>query len=111
MAKILVVDDDKNIVKLVSLLLTQKGHNVLSAVDGKEGLAIAREEKPDLLILDIMMPELDGVSVSGILFQDPVLRRTPVLILSGTGSARGMLELVPNVRLYMDKPFESAALL
>ena len=111
MVKILVVDDDNSIVEVLKHLLTGEGYGVCVASNGKEGLATARQEKPDLIILDIMMPEMDGISVSGILFQDPVLRLTPVLILTAKGSARSMLELVPNVRLYMDKPFDPPELL
>ncbi len=111
MAKVLVVDDDKSIVDLLNHMLTREGYTVFTAGDGREGLAAAKQEKPDLIILDIMMPELDGISVSGILFQDPVMRLTPVLILSAKGNARNLLELVPNVRMYMDKPFDPPALL
>ena len=111
MAKILVVDDDKSIVEILHHLLTRAGHEVYTAADGKEGLLVAREEKPQLIILDVMMPEIDGITASGILFQDPVLRLTPVLILTAKGSARGMLELLPNVRMYMEKPFEPPELL
>jgi DNA-binding response OmpR family regulator len=111
MAKVLIVDDDNTIVTLVSHLMAREGHDVCVAFNGKEGLATARAEKPDLIILDLMMPELDGISVSGILFQDPAMRMIPVLILSAKGSARSMLELVPNVRMYMDKPFDPAQLM
>jgi DNA-binding response OmpR family regulator len=111
MAKILVVDDDKSIVDVVRLVLTRKKYQVCVAYDGKEGLAVAREEKPDLIILDIMMPEIDGITASGILFQDPALRQIPVLILTAKESARSMLELLPNVRMYMNKPFDPPELL
>jgi DNA-binding response OmpR family regulator len=111
MAKILVVDDDNSIVTLMTHLLSREGHDVCVAFNGKEGLSVAREEKPDLIILDLMMPELDGISVSGILFQDPAMRLIPVLILSAKDTARGMMELVPNVRLYMSKPFDPPELL
>lgn len=111
MAKVLVVDDDKSIVELLRHIMTREGHEVVTAGDGKEGLTLARSEKPDLIILDIMMPEMDGITVSGILFQDPVMRMTPVLILTAKGSARNMMELVPNVRMYMDKPFDPPALI
>jgi CheY-like chemotaxis protein len=111
MAKILVVDDDKSIVMLIEHILTQAGLDVRAAYDGREGLAAAREEKPDVIILDVMMPEMDGITVSGMLFQDPVMRLIPVLILTAKGSARNMMELVPNVRVYMDKPFDPPELL
>ena len=111
MAKILVVDDDISIVQLIQVLLTRAQHTVCIATNGKEGLAVARQERPDLIILDVMMPEVDGITASGIMFQDPVLRMTPVLILTAKGSARAVVELLPNVRLYMDKPFDPPELL
>jgi two-component system alkaline phosphatase synthesis response regulator PhoP len=111
MPKILVVDDDKSIVSLLEHVLSRKGYSVVVAHDGKEGLAIARSEKPDLIILDIMMPEVDGITATGIMFQDPVMRLTPVLILTAKESARSMMELLPNVRLYMSKPFDPPELL
>jgi len=110
MANILVVDDDKSIVDLLEYILTRKKYTVCAAYDGKEGLAIAKREKPDLIILDIMMPVMDGVSVSGILFQDPVLRMTPVIILTAKSSSQELFALLPNVRTYMTKPFEPSEL-
>jgi DNA-binding response OmpR family regulator len=111
MAKILVVDDDKSIVDLLRVLLTLEGYEVVAAMDGKAGLATARQEKPDLIILDVMMPEMDGFTVSGLLFQDPVMRLIPVIILTAKHHSRNMLELVPNVRVYMNKPFDPPDLL
>jgi two-component system, OmpR family, alkaline phosphatase synthesis response regulator PhoP len=111
MDKILVVDDDQSIVMLLQHILSRAGYDVCVARDGREALAVARQENPNLIILDIMMPELDGISVSGILFQDPLLKRIPVIILTAKGSARNLLELVPNVRIYMDKPFDPPDLL
>jgi CheY-like chemotaxis protein len=70
MANILVVDDDNSIVVVLQHLLQKEGHTVHVAYNGKDGLAAARLEKPDLIILDLMMPEIDGITVSGILFQD-----------------------------------------
>lgn len=110
MLKVLVVDDDTSIIQVVKHVLTREGYTVLTAANGREGLTVAKAEKPDLIILDIMMPEVDGITVSGILFQDPVLRRTPVVILSAKGSAKDMMTLVPNVRVYLDKPFDPADL-
>jgi len=111
MAKILVVDDDQSIITILQHLLARDKHKVSVAMNGKDGLAKARQERPDLIILDIMMPEMDGITVSGILFQDPAMRLIPVLILTAVSHARNILELVPNVRLYVDKPFEPAELL
>ncbi len=111
MAKILVVDDDKSIIEMLQFLLLKEGHTVFTAGDGKVGLEMAHQEKPDLIILDVMMPELDGFTVTGILFKDPTLRATPILIMTAKGHSREILELVPNVRMYMDKPFDPVELL
>ncbi|MCI0843888.1 MAG: response regulator transcription factor [Chloroflexi bacterium] len=62
-SKILVVDDDPNVVKLVQLYLERDGHEVLTANDGVAGLEMAREELPDLIVLDLMMPRMDGMEV------------------------------------------------
>ncbi len=93
------------------MLLTRAGHEVVVAQDGKAGLAAAKQENPNLIILDVMMPEMDGFTVSGLLFQDPVMRTIPVLILTAQGHTRNIFELVPNVRYYMNKPFEAPDLL
>ena len=106
MAKILVVDDDKSIVDLLRALLTLEGYEVVSAMDGKAGLAAARQEKPDLIILDVMMPEMDGFTVSGLLFQDPVMKLIPVIILTAKGQMRDVFEMASNVAFYMEKPFD-----
>jgi DNA-binding response OmpR family regulator len=106
MAKVLIVDDDESVVRLLEKLLQDDGHETRAALDGKQGLLLARQETPELIILDVMMPLMDGFTVSGLLFQDPVLKQVPVIILTAQGSSRPILELVPNVRLYMDKPFD-----
>jgi CheY-like chemotaxis protein len=106
MANILIVDDDESILRLLRKILTDDGHVVAEAHDGRQALLRARLEKPDLIVLDVMMPEMDGFTVSGILFQDPVLRLVPVIILTAHASTRPILELVPNVRFYMEKPFD-----
>ena len=111
MARILVVDDDTSIVEILQFLLIKEGHMVLIARDGKAGLEMAQKERPDLIVLDVMMPELDGFSVSGVLFKDPAMRKIPILILTAKGNMRGIFDMVPNVSLYMDKPFETDDLL
>jgi len=111
MIKILVVDDDRSIVDLLRALLSREGYEVVVAMDGKAGLTAARLDKPDLIILDVMMPEMDGFTVSGLLFQDPVMRLIPVIILTAKHHTRDILELVPNVRVYMKKPFDPPELL
>jgi DNA-binding response OmpR family regulator len=111
MAKILIVDDDPSILELLSFLISKQGHDVLTATDGKAGLEKAKAERPDLIVLDVMMPEMDGFGVSASLFKDRDMRDTPILILTAKGTSREIFKLVPNVRGYMDKPFDPPDLL
>ena len=82
---ILVVDDNRSIVRLVEVLLRREGFEVITAFDGLEGLEKAREEKPALVILDIVMPKMDGYEVSRILQSDPDTAAIPVLMLTVKG--------------------------
>jgi DNA-binding response OmpR family regulator len=111
MAKILVVDDDKSIVGLLQALLSHENYDVVIAMDGQEGLAAARREKPDLILLDVMMPIMDGFTMSGLMFQDPAMRKIPVIMLTAKNYTRNVMELGPNIRVYMTKPFEPDDLL
>jgi pilus assembly protein CpaE len=82
LAKILVVDDDVSILRLIEFSLTRAGHTVNTARDGDEGLELAYSEPPDLAIVDIMMPRMNGYEFCRRIRQDPRTERTPILILS-----------------------------
>ncbi|MHB8170682.1 MAG: response regulator transcription factor [Thermincolia bacterium] len=106
MARILMVEDDINIVELVKFNLEKEGHQVLSAVEGTAGLALAKQERPDLVILDIMMPGMDGLEVCRRLRADEAMGDLPVIILSAKGE---LLDKVLGLELgaddYISKPF------
>jgi DNA-binding response OmpR family regulator len=85
--KILVADDNENIRETLTAILEDAGHAVWTAQDGAEALRKAREIAPDILILDIMMPELSGYEVCRIIKSDPDLKNTFVLMLSAKGQA------------------------
>jgi CheY-like chemotaxis protein/MinD-like ATPase involved in chromosome partitioning or flagellar assembly len=80
--KILIVDDDLETLRLVGLTLQRKGYVTISAQSGSEGLRLASAEKPDLIILDLMMPELDGYRVASQLKADPVTASIPILVFT-----------------------------
>jgi len=84
-ARILVVDDNRSIVRLIEALLHKEGFEVLTAFDGLEGLQKAQEEKPDLVILDIVMPRMDGYETSRLLQDNPDTAAIPVLMLTVKG--------------------------
>ena len=80
--KILAVDDEKHIVRLVQVNLERHGYTVVTAFDGKEALEKVAAEKPDLIVLDVMMPYLDGFEVLKELKKDPDTRGIPVIMLT-----------------------------
>ncbi|HEX9926488.1 MAG TPA: response regulator transcription factor [Anaerolineae bacterium] len=82
MARILVVDDDKQIVRLVHSYLGQAGHQVLTANDGETALHIIRREKPDLVVLDLMLPDRDGWDITRLVRGDPDLAGLPIIMLT-----------------------------
>ena len=82
MKKILLVDDDPQIQKLYNIFLKNAGFAVVSARDGQEGLAMTDKEKPDLIILDVMMPVMDGTEMLLKLRQNPAFKNIPALMFS-----------------------------
>ena len=89
MAKILVVDDDPDFVSLTRRILQRKGYEVVTAASGQQALAVMRKEKPDLVLLDIMMSYiLDGLDVSREMAQDPELKDVPVIMVTSLTGAR-----------------------
>src|SRR5207302_8106231 len=106
MAKVLVVDDERDVVELVKFLLERDGHQVIEAYNGREALERAYAELPDLIILDIMMPEMDGYTVNARLTENESTRRIPVIILNAKGQMRVVSESVSNVVLYMEEPYD-----
>jgi two-component system cell cycle response regulator DivK len=82
MARVLVVEDNPANMKLTTLLLHSAGHSVLSAVDAETGLRAAHEEQPDLILMDIQLPGIDGSVATAILKEDPATAHIPIVALS-----------------------------
>ena len=106
MANILVVDDDKGIVEVVRFIVTKAGHGIVEAANGREGLERAKTDHPDLIILDIMMPEMDGYTLHQHLLSDESTRKIPIIVLTAKGRMRDSFIASPNIKFYMDKPFD-----
>ena len=118
-SKILVVDDDPDILEAVALILESQGYEVVTARDGIEGLANLKAEQPDLMILDLMMPKMDGFAVCKEL-QDPrwsKYKDIPILILTSVReeASRRRYELETGLELdvddYVEKPMSPDVLL
>jgi two-component system phosphate regulon response regulator PhoB len=83
---VLVVDDEKDIVELIRYNLAQAGYRVVTAGDGQQALDLARRDRPDLVVLDLMLPVMSGVEVARILRQDEKTRAIPIVMLTARGS-------------------------
>jgi CheY-like chemotaxis protein len=106
MARILVVDDEPSIVKLVKTTLVGRGYTVDEAFDGVEAIAQAKLHHPDLILLDIMMPRMDGTEVRKRLLADPVTKDIPVIHLSAVGDYDKQRQaLNEGATDYIVKPF------
>lgn len=104
--RILVVDDDKQIVRLVSSYLEQAGYIVLTAYDGEDAMRIIRHERPDLIVLDLMLPKRDGYEITKWLRADPSLAATPILMLTArVEDSDKILGLELGADDYLTKPF------
>jgi len=82
MAKILIIEDNPANMKLASLLLRNAGHTALSAIDAETGLTMARAEQPDLILMDIQLPGIDGLAATTILKKDPATAAIPIIALT-----------------------------
>ena len=104
--KILIVDDEKNIVEAVRYALEKEGFRTVVAHDGARGLELARREVPDLVLLDWMLPELDGLEVCRLLKRDEATRSIPILMLTvKSGETDKVLGLELGADDYVTKPF------
>jgi DNA-binding response OmpR family regulator len=110
--RILVVDDEVDFVKMLQARLRIDGYEVLTAEDGIKGIQVARKEKPDLIILDIMMPGLDGHSVCDMLKKSALTWSIPVIYLTAkTGHADELLAMEKGAKYYLTKPYNPAMLM
>lgn len=86
--KILIIEDYVNIVEILTMRLQALGYEVVSAYDGQEGLTIARKEKPDLIVLDVMLPKMNGYKVSRLLKFDSRFKHIPIIMLTSKETKR-----------------------
>lgn len=112
MAKILVVDDDAEVVSLQRQILTQEGFRVFTAESAKECFAVLKDEIPDLIILDIMLPDMDGGDVARNLQENEATKNIPVIFLTGAVTRQEASESAKKggKRIYVSKSGSSAEL-
>ncbi len=108
---VLVIDDDPVIVKLLQVNFELEGYQVLTATDGEAGLRRAREDHPDIVVLDVMMPGMDGIEVAHRLRGEDETRALPILLLSAKAQGSDIAEGEEVADGYVTKPFDSLDLL
>ncbi len=110
MKRILIVDDEFPIIEVLTMVLSSDGFSIESAANGLEGLRLMREQPFDLVLLDIMMPVMDGVEMLARLQADPELKKVPVILMSAAGSPENF-EIKQGYEAYLAKPFNLKELL
>lgn len=111
MNKILVIDDDEAVNELIKINLELSGYEVFSANDGTKGFAIAKQEKPDLIVLDVMMPDVDGYTVAKRIRENDEIKDTPIIMLTALGMLQDKVKGFDiGVDDYLVKPFETEEL-
>jgi DNA-binding response OmpR family regulator len=110
---ILIVDDERDIVTILKMALEKEGFQVLEAYDGIEAMQKITDKKPDLILLDLMMPKLDGHSVNLRLKENPDTANIPVIVITGRGHLKELLGITGEllVAAYLEKPFPVSLLL
>ncbi|HLD49590.1 MAG TPA: response regulator [bacterium] len=110
--RILIVDDEPHILLMVSTRLKGNGYEVLTAQDGQAGLDMARNEKPDAIILDLMLPKIDGYKVCGLLKRDARYSKIPIIIFTAKAQEEDQrLGKEMGADAYLIKPFTPEVLL
>jgi DNA-binding response OmpR family regulator len=106
-ASILIVDDDPEIVSMLSTRLTARGYKVSSAGDGHRALELAKRERPDVVLLDVMVPGKSGWEVARALKQDPVTEPIKIVMVTAIGhQVNEITSPIYGADAYVDKPFE-----
>ena len=110
--KILIVEDKSDIVRMLEYNLEKEGFRTVSASDGREALRRAEKERPDIILLDLMLPELDGLEVCRLLRQNPDSAHIPVIMLTAKGRETDkIVGLGLGADYYITKPFSVGELI
>ncbi|MBN2407516.1 MAG: response regulator [Elusimicrobia bacterium] len=112
MKKIMIVEDDDVTIRLLRFMLEKKDYKVVVCYNGKEAVEAVGKEKPDLILMDIMMPQMNGIEATETISGDPKTSKIPIIILSALGQEGDVMRgLEAGAVSYVVKPFDSQALL
>jgi two-component system, OmpR family, alkaline phosphatase synthesis response regulator PhoP len=112
MKKIMIVDDEVEVVELLKSRLVNSGFRVCTAYDGNDALAVVKKEKPDLILLDVILPTVNGYDVCGLLKKDNATKKIPIIMLTVKGKIGDIDEgILSGADDYIAKPYELNELL
>ena len=104
--KILVIDDEPSILDILEMLLDAEGYQVIKSNNGELGLELAKQHKPHLIVLDVMMPKMSGYMVANVLGKDTKLNQIPILLLTATSQVTGNILMKAPTEHRLTKPFK-----
>jgi twitching motility two-component system response regulator PilH len=111
-AAVLIVDDSRTVVRALSLMLEREGYLTLSAADGLQAITLAKFHKPDLILMDIVMPRMNGFEATRILTNDPETKKIPIVMVSGTDQPSDHIwSMRLGAKGFLTKPVSREALL
>ena len=105
MAKILLVEDHEPTAELIQMVLKPRGYEIVHTTDGSKAFELARTFMPELILLDVMLPGLDGYGIQTKLLEDEATRKIPILITTSKLHVQEIFNTAPNVVGYVSKPF------
>ena len=111
MAKILVADDELEIIQFCTFVLNKNGHTVIHTENGPQAIDMMKDEHPDLMIMDVMIPGMDGYTIQLQVSQNDDLLKIPVIVMSALKPAKTLFDKFPQVVAFLSKPFEAEDLL
>lgn len=103
--RILIIEDEATIVQLLTLVLAKEGYEVHSCQSGRDAIAKMKQQRPHLVLLDVMLPGMDGRAVASIMEQDVELASIPVIVMSALVESEKMFKAFPQVKAFCAKPF------
>jgi DNA-binding response OmpR family regulator len=109
--RIYIIEDSPELIDLLTEALSHEGFDVFSQDTGRQAVAKIKEAKPDLILLDVMLPGLDGHAIAGQLSADDATKSIPIIVLTALGQAKSMFDKFPQVRGFNLKPFTTEELL
>ncbi|HWR73101.1 MAG TPA: response regulator, partial [Nitrospirota bacterium] len=110
--KILDIDDSPTVQRLIEMILSSQGYQVVLASDGEEGISMAKKERPALILVDFVMPKMNGFQVCKALKEDPEFKETPIILVTSKGDKVGSKFVdVLGISEYFTKPFQPEELL